>query len=82
MRAWAECVRRRWGDVDKAVLGDREVRTWSVIKRNNPATIALGYDQWASIPSLRKELDKIGLNPGIVRVKAYKAEKNKGSNFK
>ena len=68
--------------VDKAVLGDREVRTWSVIKRNNPTTIALGYDQWASIPSLRKELDALGLNPRIVRVKAYKAEKNKSSNFK
>jgi len=68
--------------VDKAVLGDRVVRTWSVIRRHRPSVIALGYDQWASIPSLRKELDALNLNPKIVRVKAYKPEKNKSSMFR
>ena len=62
--------------VDEAVLGDRIVRKWSVIKRFHPTAIALGYDQWASVPSLRKELDEKGLNPKIVRIKAFKPKKN------
>lgn len=62
--------------VDKAVLGDRIVRKWRVIKRFRPTAIALGYDQWASVPSLRKELDEKGLNPTIVRIKAFKPKKN------
>ena len=61
---------------DKVVLGDRIVRKWSVIKRFHPTAIALGYDQWASVPSLRKGLDEKGLNPKIVRIKAFKPKKN------
>ncbi len=68
--------------VDQAVLGDRELRKWAVVKRFHPVTIALGYDQWASILSLRKELAKIGLNPKIVRIKAFKPKKNKSSLLK
>jgi len=67
--------------VDKAVLGDREMRKWAVIKRFHPTVVALGYDQWASIPSLRKELDSIGLNPVIVRIGAFKPKKNKSRHF-
>ncbi len=68
--------------VDEAVLGDREMRKWAVVKRFHPTIIALGYDQWASIPSLRKELAKIGLSPEIVRIKAFKPKKNKSSLLK
>jgi FAD synthetase len=62
--------------VDKAVFGDRQLREWRVIKKFRPTTIALGYDQWASIPSLRKELDKEGLHPRIARLKPFKPKKN------
>ncbi len=68
--------------VDEAVLGDREMRKWAVVKRFHPTTIALGYDQWASILSLGKELAKIGLQPEIVRIKAFKPEKHKSSLLK
>ena len=68
--------------VDEVVLGDREMRKWAVVKRFHPVIIALGYDQWASISSLRKELAKIGLYPEIVRIKAFKPEKNKSSLLK
>ena len=67
--------------IDKAILGDYELRTWNVIKKIHPTTIALGYDQWASIVSLRKELDEIGLKPRIVRIKSFKPGKNKSSKF-
>ena len=67
--------------IDKAILGDHELRTWNVIKKIRPTTIALGYDQWASIVSLRKELDEIGLKPRIVRIKSFKPGKNKSSKF-
>ena len=67
--------------VDLVVLGDREMRKWRVIKEHSPVVIALGYDQWASIPSLREELDKIGLKPRIVRISAYKPEKNSASRL-
>jgi len=62
--------------VDKAVLGDRQLRKWQVIKRERPTVIALGFDQWALIPSLRKELGSIGLNPMIVRLKPSQPKKN------
>lgn len=65
--------------VDEAVLGDIDLRKWGVVKRFRPAVIALGYDQWASIPSLRKELEDAGLGLEIVRVKAFKPSKNKSA---
>jgi len=68
--------------VDRAVLGDREMRKWDVIKRFHPATIALGYDQWASIPSLREELGSVGLSPGIVRIGSFKPGKNSSTFLK
>jgi len=61
--------------VYKAVLGDREMRKWAVIKRFRPVAIALGFDQWPTIPSLRKELEKAGLSPRIVRISAFKPGK-------
>lgn len=40
--------------VDKAVLGDRKLSSYSVLVRCNPDVICLGYDQQA----LGKDLDK------------------------
>lgn len=68
--------------VDQAVLGDIQVRKWNVIKRHAPVVIALGYDQWASIPTLRRELEKAGLRPQIVRVPSFKPEKFKSSKLR
>ncbi len=68
--------------VDKAVLGDREIQGWGVIKRFHPTTIALGYDQWTSIPSLRSELEMLGLRPRFVRIKAFKPGRNKSSKIR
>lgn len=67
--------------VDKAVLGDREVRKWGVIKRHRPQVVALGYDQWAAIPTLRRELGKEGLHPEIVRISAFKPRLYKSSKL-
>ena len=33
------------GLVDRAVIGDRELSSWGVIRKIRPALIALGYDQ-------------------------------------
>ncbi len=60
--------------VDKAVLGDSKVKNWLVVKRFNPAVIALGFDQWPSIPGLRKQLEAVGLKPEIVRIGQFKPE--------
>jgi len=68
--------------VDEAVLGDREIRKWNVIKRFHPVTIALGYDQWASIPSLRQELEEMGLRPEIARISALQPHKHSSSVLK
>jgi len=68
--------------VDQAVLGDREMRKWGVIKKFHPTIIALGYDQWASIPSLQGELAKINLNPGIERIESYKPKKYSTSKIR
>jgi FAD synthetase len=68
--------------VDRAVLGDRLLRKLAIVKRFHPTTIALGYDQWPSIPSLREELEQAGLNPRIVRIKSFKPRKNSGSRLR
>ncbi len=68
--------------VDKAVLGDRAMRKWGVFKKYNPAIVALGYDQWASIPTLRKELDKLELSPRIVRIKSFKPHKHSSTRIR
>lgn len=68
--------------VDRVVLGDRLLRKWAVVKRFHPTAIALGYDQWPSIPSLRKELDQVGLKPRIVRIKSFKPKKNSSSRLR
>ncbi len=67
--------------VDKAVLGDREMRKWGVIARHRPVVIALGYDQQPSIPSLRKGLGALSVNPRIVRIRAFKPAQYKSSKL-
>jgi len=68
--------------VDRAVLGDRRIRGWGVIKKFHPTAIALGYDQWASIPSLRKGLSEKGLSPRIVRIGSFKPKRNSSTRLR
>jgi FAD synthetase len=67
--------------VNKAVLGDREMRSWGIIAKHRPQILALGYDQWKSEFSLAKELEKLGLRPMIVRIKPFKPEQFKTSKI-
>ena len=67
--------------VDKAVLGDREMRSWKIIREHSPQIIALGYDQWQTEVSLSENLAKIGLHPLIVRIKPFKPETFKTSKI-
>ncbi|MDD5162747.1 MAG: FAD synthase [Candidatus ainarchaeum sp.] len=67
--------------VNEAVLGDREMRSWSTIQKHRPQIIALGYDQWKSEFSLAQELGKLGLHPMIVRIKPFQPEKFKTSKI-
>ncbi len=68
--------------VDKAVLGDMQMRKRGIVKRFHPTVIALGYDQWPAIESLRKELNALGLNPLIKRISAFKPSKFKSSKMR
>ncbi|MBN2067818.1 MAG: FAD synthase [Candidatus Diapherotrites archaeon] len=67
---------------DEAILGDREMRKWGIIKRFHPTVIALGYDQSIAIPSLQKELKELGLSPEIKRIGSFKPEKYKSSKLR
>ena len=67
--------------VDAAVLGDREMRSWSTIQKHRPQIIVLGYDQWESEASLSQALSKLELHPLIVRAKPFKPEVFKTSKI-
>ena len=67
--------------VNEAVLGDRKMRGWEIIRKHKPLAIALGYDQWTSEMSLAEELGKLGYNPQIVRIKPFQPEKYKTSKI-
>ncbi|MDP2974446.1 MAG: adenylyltransferase/cytidyltransferase family protein [Candidatus Diapherotrites archaeon] len=70
------------GIAEKVVLGDREMRHWEIVRRFHPTVIALGYDQWPAIESLRKELNAVGLRPLIERISAFEPHKYKSSKLK
>ncbi|MFH1199777.1 MAG: adenylyltransferase/cytidyltransferase family protein, partial [Candidatus Micrarchaeota archaeon] len=67
--------------VGKAILGD-EGNTILPITWEKPDVIALGYDQTKTTAALRKELAAVGLNPRIVRLKAFSAARHKSSKVK
>jgi FAD synthetase len=67
--------------VDKAVLGALGDYVGHIIKQN-PAIIALGYDQKAYTKGLKAILKKSGLIVKIKRLKAYKPLVYKSSFFK
>lgn len=62
----------------QAELGDL-YDFYSGIKKHQPDLIALGYDQRIDDKNLSKELQLIGLEPKIIRLKAHKPEIYKSS---
>lgn len=57
--------------VDQAVLGDRELSTYTVLERCNPGVVCLGYDQQELHDDLQKWLAQTGKNIKLYRAKPY-----------
>jgi len=67
---------------DKVVLGNLNDK-YKIIKKYQPETICLGYDQQIFTESLKEKLKEYNLlNTKIVRLKAYCPEKYKSSMFR
>ena len=66
--------------VAKAVLGDDEIGTYSIIKQHKPYAICLGYDQDALKKDLEEKIQR-GILPKIslITLKAHYPEKFKTS---
>lgn len=68
--------------VDSAVLGTED-DFFGHVKQFAPDVICLGYDQWASDTTVRRELDRVGLvKTGVVRLEPYKADRAKSTKLK
>jgi FAD synthetase len=57
--------------VDKALLGDANARSPSIIRTIQPDIIAVGYDQNIHHPMLLAQLSTVKKKPKIMRIKAY-----------
>ncbi len=62
----------RDGLVDEAVAGDTELGNWSALKKYQPDTIALGYDQTRLKEKLEEFLKTLSSPPHIVVIPAHK----------
>jgi FAD synthetase len=67
---------------DKAVLGDRGINKYAVIKKYRPEIICLGYDQIYFIDGLKDKVKEFKLKTKIIRLKPYQAHKYKTSIIK
>ncbi len=68
--------------VDKAVLGD-EYDFYKVIEKEKPNTLCLGYDQKASISTIKRVLAERGITKiRIVRAKSHMPHTYKSSKLK
>lgn len=70
------------GYVNKAMLGSTDMDKYKIIEEIKPDIICLGYDQKAFVDDLQAELEKRGLKPMIVRIKAYKPDEQRSSYYK
>jgi len=59
--------------VDRAILGDVK-DPLSIIVKERPDIVVLGYDQWASEKWLVKELQKRKLRTKVVRMRKFEVE--------
>ena len=69
------------GLADKVVLGGTRFFIPNIIKEH-PDIIALGYDQTAYVKNLKADLNQVGLDVKIKRLKAFKPHVYKSSLFK
>lgn len=67
---------------DKAVLGDRGINKYAVIKKYRPEIICLGYDQTYFVDGLKDKIKEFRLNTKIIRLKSFQAHKYKTSILK
>ena len=67
---------------DKAILGDRGINKYAVIKKHRPDIICLGYDQIYFIDGLKDKIKQFKFNTKIIRLKPYQAHKYKTSIIK
>ena len=65
---------------DKVIMGNPGDKL-NVVVDEKPDVICLGYDQTFFTENLKERLKLRGLNPEIVRIKAYKPEWYKSSIF-
>jgi len=63
---------------NKVVLGNLDDK-YGTIKKFKPDIICLGYDQKVFTKNLTKNLKQLGLQPKIIRLKAYYPNKYKSS---
>ena len=56
--------------VDKVVVGVKGEAFGSIIEIK-PDMVALGYDQWQNVSKLKNELNKLGWQGELVRIKKY-----------
>jgi cytidyltransferase-like protein len=66
-------------NVTDARLGNLPNEPYRVLEEIRPDTICLGYDQRGFADRLPEELEKRGFDIPIIRLTAYKPEKNKSS---
>jgi len=66
---------------NKIILGMKGDKL-KVIEKINPDIIAIGYDQNSFNINLKHKLKQRGLNPKIIKLKAYKTHKYKSSKLK
>ncbi|MBI5733897.1 MAG: adenylyltransferase/cytidyltransferase family protein [Candidatus Kerfeldbacteria bacterium] len=65
----------RWGDQIKR-------HQYHMIKLIKPDIVCLGYDQKPNLKQVKQELQKAGLKPKFIRLKAYQPHKFKSSLIK
>ena len=68
--------------VDMAFLGHEGEDKYFMIELLKPDVICLGYDQNSFTDNLEEGLERMCLNPEIVRLKGYKAEVYKSSKLR
>ena len=60
------------GIASKVIIGDQKPRTWSIIKKEQPDIIAVGYDQKKFYDALKKDYKEINTPFKIVKIKSLK----------
>lgn len=72
----------RLGLVDRIIVGDSTLGDWQVIERNQPDTVALGYDQISLTKELRIFLKNIRKPIKLVMITPHKNQTLHSSNLR